>query len=102
TFDASLSGTIMLTSELNIARNLTIRGPVAHILSVSSGESGHGVHVLKGFSVTISNLIFKDSTIRLNSFIYNEGTLTLSNSTVSGNSASSSGGGIFTNFEDTL
>ncbi len=93
TFDTALSGTIMLTSELKIARNLTIRGPVAHTLSVSSGKSGHRVHVLQGFSVTISNLIFKDSTIMLNSFIYNEGTLTLSNSTVSGNTALFNGGG---------
>src|SRR6266567_4433579 len=93
TFDAALSGTIMLTSDLNIARNLTIRGPVAYTLSVSSGKSGHRVHVLQGFSVAISNLIFKDSTIMLNSFIYNEGTLTLSNSTVSGNTALFNGGG---------
>ena len=93
TFDAALSGTIMLTSELNITRNLTIRGPVAHTLSISSGESGHRVHVMKGFSVTISNLIFKDSTIGLKSFIYNEGTLTLTNSTVSDNIALFDGGG---------
>ncbi|TMF41403.1 MAG: hypothetical protein E6I32_20560, partial [Chloroflexi bacterium] len=83
----------MLTSELNITRNLTIRGPVAHTLSISSGESGHRVHVLKGFSVTISSLIFKDSTIGLKSFIYNEGTLTLTNSTVSDNIALFDGGG---------
>ncbi len=93
TFDAALSGTIMLTSDLNIARNLTIRGPVAYTLSVSSGKSGHRVHVLQGFSVAISNLIFKDSTIGLNSFIYNEGTLTLTNSTVSDNTALFVGGG---------
>jgi Novel STAND NTPase 1 len=93
TFDTSLSGTIMLMSQLNITTNLTIQGPVARALSVSSGTSGHRVHVLKGFSVTISNLIFKDSTISLNSFIYNEGTLSLSNSIISGNRAVFSGGG---------
>jgi serine/threonine protein kinase len=95
-FDEHQSGTIMLVSQLNIAKNLTIQGPMAHTVSVSSGTSGHRVHVLKGFSVIITNLIFKDSIIRLNSFIYNEGTLSLLNSTVSGNRADfSNGGGIY-------
>jgi len=95
TFDASLSGTILLTSgALNIAKNLTIHGPVARTLSVSSDyKSGDIVHILSGLAVTISNLDFVDSTIYNNSFIYNEGTLTLTNSTVSGNTSNGSGGG---------
>ena len=92
-FDEPLSGTIMLMSQLNIPRNLTIQGPTARTVSVSSGTRGHRVHVQLGFSVIISNLIFKDSIIRLNSFIDNEGTLTLINSTVSDNRADFSGGG---------
>ena len=96
TFEAGLRGTIMLTSQLNITRNLSIRGPMARTLSVSSGTRGHRVHVLVGFSVTISNMIFKDSIIGLKSFIYNEGTLNLINSIVSGNRTDfSSGGGIY-------
>ena len=84
----------MLTSnDLNIVRNLTIRGPVTHPISLSSGSSGHMIHVLAGFSVAIFNLDFKDSKVSpslTTGFILNEGTLTLSNSTVSGNT---SGGG---------
>jgi len=105
TFDASLHGTILLTSgDLNIAKNLTIHGPGADKLSISSGKSGHIVHVVHDAIVTISGLTFKDSNTSNNSFIYNEGTLTLSNSTVSGNMAigRGGGGGIFNNGPFTL
>jgi len=89
TFDAGLSGTIKLTSsDLTIAKNLTIRGPVARTISVSGSKSGHIVHVIKGYSATLSNLIFKDSKTE-RGFIFNDGTLILSNSTVSGNTGCS-------------
>ena len=98
TFDARQSGTIMLMSgDLNITKNLTISGPMARTLAVSSGKSGYSIHVLRGSSVTISNLTFKDSKTAAG-IILNDGTLTLSNSTVSGNSASGpliARGGIF-------
>ena len=119
TFDPSLRGIIRLTSDdLNIGRDLTIRGPGAGMLSISGGKSGHIVRVVQGASVTISGLTFKDS----NRF-ENNGTLTLSNSTVSGNNdggigndggrltlsnstvsgnTASSGGGIFNNSMLTL
>ena len=89
TFDAGLSGTIKLTSsDLTIAKNLTIRDPVARTISVSGSKSGHIVHVIKGYSATLSNLIFKDSKTE-RGFIFNDGTLILSNSTVSGNTGCS-------------
>src|SRR5258708_6896713 len=101
-FDASLRGkTIMLSSNnLDIGRNLTILGPSANILSISSGKSGYFVHVLSGITVIMSGLTFKDSETA-NGFIYNEGTLTLSNSTISGNISTGNsirvgdGGGIY-------
>ena len=78
TFDASLWGhTIMLSSnDLNIGKNLTILGPGAGMLSISSGKSGHSVRVVQGVTVTISGLTFKDSNTSTG-FIDNEGTLTL-------------------------
>ncbi len=92
TFDTSLHGTILLTSgDLNIARNLTIRGPGAGILSISSGESGYIVHAIYRVTVTISGLTFKDSKTSTG-FVNNNGTLTLSNSIVSGNTATGGGG----------
>ena len=96
TFDASLRGTILLTSgDLNIAKNLMIRGPGAGILSISSGKSGYVVRVVQGVTVTISGLTFKDSKTSNGSFIYNAGTLTLSNSIVSGNTSQYDGGSIY-------
>ena len=95
TFDTSLRGTIQLSSgDLNIAKNLTIRGPGANDLSISSGKSGYIVHVISGTAVTISGLTFKDSeTSSSIGFIFNEGTLTLSNSTISGNTTTDPNGG---------
>ncbi len=97
TFNAGLRGTILLTSgDLNIAKDLTIRGPGASILSISSGKSEYIVRVVQGVTVTISGLAFRDSNTTFNNFILNSGTLTLSNSTVSDNTVTaSSGGGIF-------
>ncbi len=99
TFDTSLHGTILLTSDdLYIAKNLTIRGPDAGILSVSSGKRGYIVHVLPRVTVSISGLIFKDSNTSTGGFIYNQGTLTLVDSTVSDNV----GGGIYNDLGGTL
>ena len=112
TFDTSLWGhTIMLTSnDLNIVRNLTIRGPGAGMLSISGGgdnfrmvqgtpifhsdsNDGHVVRVIQGTSVTISGLTFKDSE-SYTSIIDNEGTLMLVNSVISDNTSVNGGGGI--------
>ena len=95
TFSASLRGTILLTSgDLAIAKDLIIRGPGKGLLSISSGTSGHIIRVIQGVTVTIFGLTFKDSnnSTSVTGFIDNQGTLTLSNSTVSGNTASRSGG----------
>jgi hypothetical protein len=77
---------------LNIAKDLTIRGPGVDILSISGGQ----IHMIFGTTVTISGLAFKGG-ISPNVFIINEGTLTLSTSTISGNTATgySNGGGIY-------
>ncbi len=90
TFDTGLHGTIALTSgDLNLAKNLTIRGSGAGVLSISRGKSGYTVHVVKGTTAAVYGLTFKGSkksTAFINTaFISNEGTLTLNNSTVSGN-----------------
>ena len=84
TFDASLgSGTILLTSgDVLISKNLIIRGPDTGILSISGT---HGIHVVLGAIVTISNLTFKDSELSSKPIITNDGMLTLVNSTASGN-----------------
>jgi len=102
TFDTGLHGTIALTSgDLNLAKNLTIRGSGAGVLSISRGKSGYTVHVVKGTTAAVYGLTFKGSkksTAFINTaFISNEGTLTLNNSTVSDNTAQYDGGGIYDN-----
>ena len=108
-FDASLRGTIPLSSgDLNIAKDLTIRGPGADSLSISSDKSGYFVRVIRGVTVTISSLTFKGSKTSNGSiagFIVNEGTLMLSNSTISGNTVYRNGlfnGGTLTLNDSTI
>lgn len=97
TFDSALDdGTINLTQgDLNIVQSLSIRGPGAGKLVISSGMTGHVIRVARGAIVTISGLTFAGSEIRGPfSFINNEGNLTLKNSTIAGNSTRGAGGGI--------
>jgi transcriptional regulator with XRE-family HTH domain len=100
TFDPRLRGTIWLTSgNLTFGKPLRLRGPGANILAISSTR-GYNVHVSAGVSVSIAGLAFKDSKNLTASFIANDGTLSLTNSTISGNTSPDFGGGI-SNF-DTL
>jgi hypothetical protein len=93
TFDANLRGTILLTSgDLIIAKALKIVGPGAGILSISSGKSGYKIYILPTVALTISGLTFKDSKTS-HGIIDNQGTLTLTNSTVSGNTETGNSGG---------
>ncbi len=96
TFDPSLRGTIRLTSRnLNISKNLTLRGPGAGNVAISNDSRGFVVYINTRVSVSIFDLAFKDSTLKLrstgpglNSFINNRGTLSLTNSVISGNRVS--------------
>jgi serine/threonine protein kinase len=83
-FDPGMQGTIHLKSRnLDISRNLTLRGPGADKLIISSTRS-YVIHVIHGVSVSIADLAFENSQIIFEdtgstyaSFIYNEGTLSL-------------------------
>jgi AAA ATPase domain/TIR domain len=102
TFDPSLRGTIRLTSgNLNISKNLTLRGPGAGNVAISNDSRGFIVYIIASVSVSISGLAFKDSTLKLrstdpdlNSFIHNRGTLSLTNSVISGNRVSVDNGNL--------
>jgi hypothetical protein len=100
TFDAGLQGTLRLTDRLDITKHLSIHGPGARRLALNGNPNDvFGIEVSPTGSVTIADLAFKSSTL------YNAGTLTLINSTISGNTAVFSltslgynyadGGGIF-------
>ncbi|HZU02312.1 MAG TPA: choice-of-anchor Q domain-containing protein [Ktedonobacteraceae bacterium] len=83
TFDAGLQGTIFLTSDaLHITKRLSIRGSGAGRLTINGGKDENGVEVSPTGLVSITDLALKAS------YIYTRiGTLTLINSTVSGNAA---------------
>ena len=101
-FAPSLDGqTITLTSgELLINKNLTIAGPGAGQLAVSSGWASRIFEVAAKCGLTLSGLTIRDSGSRNDNVslygggIYNHGTLTVSGCTLSGNAALY-GGAIF-------
>jgi parallel beta-helix repeat protein len=102
TFDKSLWGyTILLTGDLPITnKSLNIRGPGAGLLTVST--STHQIIVFSGASTSIVGLTFiGQEVLNSHTMLRNEGTLTLTNSTISGNSADE-GGGIYNESEGTL
>ena len=92
-----ISGTIILTSgALVINKSLTITGPGAESLAISGGGTTRVFHITGGYAVAISGLTIQNgSTSGFGGGIYNDpGNLTLSNSTLSGNSAYLGGGGV--------
>jgi serine/threonine protein kinase len=104
-FASDVRGKIMLTSkDLNFSKNLIIQGPGASVLTISSGNSGYVVRVSNGASVVMSGLSFKDSDTgeAEKSFVYNEGTLELIKTNITGNKSSRRGGGIFNKNKLTL
>ena len=104
TIDATgVSGTIFLTSgELLVTNSLTILGPGPATLAVNGNfpnTTNRVFHIINSVTASISSLtITKGRTPSFGSGggIFNAGaTLTVSNCTVTGNSAFNGGGGIF-------
>jgi uncharacterized repeat protein (TIGR01451 family) len=122
TITFNVTGTITLTSgQLEIAKNLTIRGPGATSLAISGNNASRVFQIDSGATVAIDRLtiargfasggngggILNNGTLTVRDAILsgntalnggrgggiaNTGTLTVSNSTLSGNTASPSGG----------
>jgi len=129
TFDASLSGaTIPLASQLSLNRNVTIDGSglatavtldgqnATRVFYVNSGVNaslksltitrgnaggGTGGGVYNAGTLTIMNSTLTTSSGGEGGGIYSTGTLTVANSTLAGNSATWSGGGLY-NYNGTL
>ena len=87
--------TITLASTITISQDLTITGPGSSVLAVSGDNAVGILSVNSGVTATISGLTLEDgSTGGDGGAINNSGTVTLSNSTLSNNTAFE-GGGIY-------
>lgn len=121
-FKTGLTGTIVLTTALNITQPVNISGPGASILRIS-GNSGFqvfiiavgktanisGLTVLNGIkfqgqmgavlnngTLTLSACVFSNNiSLENGGAIFNQATLTVRDCTFSGNKATSSGGALF-------
>src|SRR5262249_7751540 len=98
-----VTGTIQLTSALpSLSSNIDVQGPGADVLTVRRNTGGN----YRIFTVGIGATVFLSGLTVTNGVggIFNQGTLTLNNATVSGNSAEigGSGGGIYNNGTLTL
>lgn len=95
TFAASLNGqTITLAgTELLVKGDATITGPGASLLSISGNNASGVFQIAAGANVTISGLAIKNGyNLNGGGGFYNQGTLTITDSTISESTASSGGG----------
>ena len=100
-FAPGLRGTIELRESLGFlsGEQLTISNPEADPITISGGNNTFAhIYVPWGATVNISDLSFKNSETTIDAFLFNEGTLTMTNSVISGNkttaTVTSYGGGI--------
>ena len=102
-FAPGLAGTITLSlGQLTIDKDLTIQGPGAGQNTVSGNSATRVFQINSGKTVSLSGLTIANGKVTGSNYgggIYNNGgVLTLTNTTLSGNSAASSyGGGIYNN-----
>jgi CSLREA domain-containing protein len=90
-----------IVTDLDITGSLTITGGGASSTVIDGNRNarfGRGVLAIgSGITVSISGVTIRNGEVETGGGIANQGTLTLTNSTVSGNSASFFGGGIYNN-----
>jgi hypothetical protein len=95
-FQPGLSGTITLTTgQLTLDKDLTIAGPGASVLTVSGNGAFRVFEVTSGVTAALSGLTIAGGRVtgtNNGGGIYNDGTLTVTASTLSGNAADLGGG----------
>ena len=97
---AATPGTYNVTTggTLTIGANLNLAGPGANLLSVSGNHSYQVFNVSSGVAALISGLTITGGSNAANGGgIANSGTLTVSNSSISGNTSTSANGGGISN-----
>ena len=96
--DATIS---LSLGELSITGDLTLNGLGASRLAIS-GNGSRIFTVASGIAVDFTGLTIRDGSASEGAGILNGGALSISASTISNNSASSLGGGIYNSDEGTL
>jgi hypothetical protein len=97
-FDSSLTGQspIVLTQgELLLTANMTIMGGTSSQIAVSGNGTSRVFEIAGGVTVNITGLTLENGSAALGGGIANAGTLTLTDSTVSDNTAQVDNGGIY-------
>jgi len=102
-FQAGLPSPIVLNgTQLEIGRDLTINGPGAANLAISGNHASQIFEIDPGVTVAISGLTIENGLAKAGGGIHNEGALTLTNITVSGNTSAGGVGGGINNYGGTL
>ena len=90
----TVTGTIGLTSQLLIDKDMTITGPGANDLTISGGCAGRVFEITLGTVAIISGVTISQGCAPDGGGILNGGDLTLNDVVVSSNTATNNGGGI--------
>jgi Ca2+-binding RTX toxin-like protein len=95
---AGLSGTITLTSELSIDKDLTIRGSGVNALAISGDGTTRVINVGGGVSLALYDLtVTQGGGVSSGGGIANNGSLTLVRVAVTDNASTSNGAGVWNN-----
>jgi hypothetical protein len=93
----SIQDTVHSEANITVDRDLTIQGQGAASTAVDGGFGGTVFLIDFGVTATVQDMTIRQGSdiFGFGGGIYNSGTLTISNSTLSGNSAMFGGGGIY-------
>jgi hypothetical protein len=96
-FDAAIAGqTIVLTTgQIELAKSVTIEGPVPAGMTISGNLSGRIFLVRQDPSVVLRNLAIVNGRTLNGGGVFNEGSVTFDHTLLANNEAQESGGGLF-------
>jgi serine/threonine protein kinase len=91
-FDNALKGKVITIdqSTLTIDKSVTVNGTDGSSIALSTGKSGYSIHITAQASVTLKNITLRDSAPNHRSLLFNQGNLTLVNTTLANNTISAS------------
>lgn len=94
-FNAGSLHTITVSSHLEVSTSVTITGTGAQNVTIDGGNSSGVFLIDAGVSVQLSGVKISGGNANIGGGIDNLGSLTLSESTITGNTATTNGGGIY-------